>query len=485
MAGLLGGIFHPQPKTALVVGLGTGSTVGWMAAIPSMERVDAIELEPVVLDVARMCEPVSADAMKNPVVKVTIADAREVLLTTDKKYDIISSEPSNPYRAGIASLFTREFYEASADRLNPGGYLVQWVQAYQIHAGTMQTIYGTVTSVFPHVLTWWTSPGDLVLVASREPIVMDVSQLRRRIAQEPFRSGLHNSWRVESAEQFVARVAANEDFARAAAKEAPAINTDDRTVIEFGFARSIDAAATVLGQIMITAHNMKMNAPVGLRGDLDWKAVDANRVWSLRRAPADNPPNLAVMATKTLEMAKNGDVRAEVFAAILRQREPLESDVILATLRSRQNRQDEAAELLRGALVAYRTNPWPDPDVMFSGVELAMNVGRGSPQRARMLYDAMSQPFAVMLQENYRRQVLIELASMVDRCGPQTLAAIRAVEPHPYWTRDMLELRAECYARNGLEDLAERALEDLATFDANTPAPIITPQSPPTPRGSS
>src|SRR5262249_56527943 len=108
MGGLLGALVHPNPKRALVIGLGTGSTAGWLGAVPSMERVDVVELEPAILRVARRCAPVNRDVLANPKVHVEIGDAREVVGTTRAKYDLIFSEPSNPYRAGIASLFTRE-----------------------------------------------------------------------------------------------------------------------------------------------------------------------------------------------------------------------------------------------------------------------------------------------------------------------------------------------------------------------------------------
>ena len=103
-------------KTAMVIGLGTGSTAGWLGALPDIERVDVVELEPAILHVADVCAPVNRDVLDNPKVAITIADAREVLLTTPRRYDLVFSEPSNPYRAGIASLFTQEFYEAVRDR---------------------------------------------------------------------------------------------------------------------------------------------------------------------------------------------------------------------------------------------------------------------------------------------------------------------------------------------------------------------------------
>ncbi|MET0595445.1 MAG: spermidine synthase, partial [Polyangiaceae bacterium] len=97
MGGLVGGILHPNPKRALVIGLGTGSTAGWLGSIPSIERVDVVELEPVIRSVAGACRSVNRDVLQNPKVHITIGDAREVLLTTRQSYDIIFSEPSNPY----------------------------------------------------------------------------------------------------------------------------------------------------------------------------------------------------------------------------------------------------------------------------------------------------------------------------------------------------------------------------------------------------
>ena len=114
MLGLLAAMRHPQPRRALVIGLGTGSTAGWLGAIPSMERVDVVELEPLVLEVARACEPVNHGVLDNPKVHITIGDARETLLTSRDRYDVIASEPSNPFRAGIASLFTVEYYRAAS-----------------------------------------------------------------------------------------------------------------------------------------------------------------------------------------------------------------------------------------------------------------------------------------------------------------------------------------------------------------------------------
>ena len=115
MGGVLAGLLHGNAKKALVVGLGTGSTAGWLGVLPSMERVDVVELEPAILRVARDCAPVNESVLDNAKVHVHLGDAREYLLTTRARHDVIFSEPSNPYRAGISSLYTLEFYRAERE----------------------------------------------------------------------------------------------------------------------------------------------------------------------------------------------------------------------------------------------------------------------------------------------------------------------------------------------------------------------------------
>src|SRR5262245_63175241 len=120
MSGMLGAILHLAPKKALVIGLGTGSSAGWLGAVPELERVDVAELEPSIERVARDCAIVNRDVMDNPKVHIVVGDAREILLTSRARYDLIFSEPSNPYRAGIASLFTSEYYREVSSHLEQG-----------------------------------------------------------------------------------------------------------------------------------------------------------------------------------------------------------------------------------------------------------------------------------------------------------------------------------------------------------------------------
>ncbi len=160
--GILPAALHPNPKTCFVVGLGTGETAGWLGKIPSVQRVDAVEIEPALDEMVRRCAPVNGDVLHNPKVHVIYNDAREVLLSGRRTYDLIASEPSNPYRAGIANLFTREFYEAAAGRLNRGGLFIQWLQAYETDQTTVFTVLATLRSVFKHVEIWQSKHDDML-----------------------------------------------------------------------------------------------------------------------------------------------------------------------------------------------------------------------------------------------------------------------------------------------------------------------------------
>ncbi|HEX6198986.1 MAG TPA: fused MFS/spermidine synthase, partial [Thermoanaerobaculia bacterium] len=239
MSGLVGSMLHERPERVLVVGLGTGSTAGWLAQVPTIERVDVVELEPAIVRVAEWCSAVNHDALENPKVEVLLGDGRELLLTTDERYDVIFSEPSNPYRAGISSLYTREFYRAARDRLTEGGIFLQFLQGYEVDSSVVRTAYATLGSVFPAVESWQTLPGDLLLVATEEPIVHDLERVRRRAAEEPYRSALPQVWGVSGAEGFYSGFLAAPPLARALAEAAHGLNTDDHPIIEFGFVRNL------------------------------------------------------------------------------------------------------------------------------------------------------------------------------------------------------------------------------------------------------
>jgi spermidine synthase len=504
MLGMLGAILHPNPTRAAVIGLGTGSSGGWLAAIPSMERVDVFELEPAIEHVARLCAPVNHDALDNPKMHLLLGDAREALLTSRRKYDVIASEPSNPFRAGIASLFTAEYYQAVSSRLREKGVFVQWVQAYEIDEETLSTIYATLSSEFEYVETWQIGQFDLAMVATHEPIDYDVARLRSRIAEPVYRDALAKAWHAVDLEGVLGRFVAGPQFAKEIA-ESGEVNTDDMNHIEFGFARSLGGRDVPVERLREVANLRGLDKP-DLADALDWERVidgqieirpqplnfytakqrartqafahfDAGRysqalaVWRQEARVPVGPSELALVA---LGMASQGDDAAQPFITELRGYQPVEASAIAGILRAVQGRSAEAVDLLETALHGYRTDPWPTKRVMVDAISTAEQLSESNPNMAARVSAMLEEPFAVGGLNLTRIQTRIRIAARI--ADPAACVdALQAFEPHVPWDGPFLRLRMECYfkagdtrAQQAAEDLAELlSTSDVSRFDAD------------------
>lgn len=182
MLGHLGVLVRPQAKDALVIGLGTGQTAAALASHDHM-RVNAVEMSAAVVEAARFFEASNDKVLRNPRVKVTVADAREVLAALPPaSLDLVVSEPSNPWIAGIADLYTAESFGRVRERLRPGGVLVQWIHTYEMADSALRDILCTLQGVLPHVAVFRMDPGDLALVASAEPMAFDATAAAAALA---------------------------------------------------------------------------------------------------------------------------------------------------------------------------------------------------------------------------------------------------------------------------------------------------------------
>lgn len=242
--GLLPAILHKRPERAFVIGLGTGQTAGWLAEVDSMKHVDAVEIEPEVVRFSRLAASSNFNVADHKKVSIHIGDGREKLITSPHKYDIIVSEPSNPYRAGIASFYTHEFYSKARDKLNEGGIFAQWLQAYEIQHEAFAIVASTMLKSFKNVTVWRLGTGDLLLMASDHEIKLDVDQLRARQQQHPYKEAA--VWLLGSTEPeaIAAMHIACPGLAQAlTALELP-INYDDTPHLEYMFARSVGQSST-------------------------------------------------------------------------------------------------------------------------------------------------------------------------------------------------------------------------------------------------
>jgi spermidine synthase len=165
--------FAASHEEVLVIGLASGITAGAVTQLDDLGRMDIVELEPAIEQAARAFSEFNNDVLDDPRVTLLANDGRNhLLLTPEHTYDVIVSEPSNPWITGVSNLFTREFWEMGKKRLKPGGIWSQWVQMYGMDDRDLKSLLRTFAEVYPHVLLYATiDDADLVLIGSDEPLV--------------------------------------------------------------------------------------------------------------------------------------------------------------------------------------------------------------------------------------------------------------------------------------------------------------------------
>jgi spermidine synthase len=202
----------------------------------------------------------------------------------------------------------------------------------------------------------------------------------------------------------------------------------------------------------------------------DGEISEALKVWSSSGFAPLNPGELS----RAAEMLANaGDEAAIPTIERLRTIQPTEADAVLARLRFRQRRFAEATNLLVQALVAYRTDAWPDIDLMGRSLGNSVDIVHLTNDHGLglLLYDALSKPFAVNSWNEARRIDRVRIAHAIDGCGPMTIASLKELEPNTPWRIDSLRIRSECYAQTH-DALAPKARADLLAFQANEPEPF-------------
>jgi len=161
---------------ALVIGLGTGTTLGTLAAYP-WQKLEVAEISPSIVDAARAYfRAGNLGAIDDPRVTVHHADGRNFALVDDGQYDLIGMELSSIWFAGASSLYSREFYALVRSRLEPGGVFQQWVQLHHVYRRDLATVIGTLRSEFAHVALFY-GGGQGILVASEAPFRVSSTRL--------------------------------------------------------------------------------------------------------------------------------------------------------------------------------------------------------------------------------------------------------------------------------------------------------------------
>ena len=253
-------LLHEAPRRALVVGWGAGATAA-AAALHPLERLECVEIEPATYRAAPLFDALSGRVREDPRFRILFRDGRTHLLRTGDRYDVIVSEPSNPWITGVANLFTREFYEIVLARLAPGGVFGQWFHYYRLEPTDVKIELHTFASVFPSVSLWLVPPvtkeggpglaADVLLVGSREPRAIDWPRLAEAFRGPPGddlratgvitdEAALVASWTM--GDEALRRYTADPAFPRGTPR-----NTDGYPVIELGAPRrNVMATAEVV-----------------------------------------------------------------------------------------------------------------------------------------------------------------------------------------------------------------------------------------------
>jgi spermidine synthase len=230
LVGHLPMLAHPAPRNVLVIGLGTGITLRGLSAHPT-ERIDCVEISPEVVRAERWFREANGNALSDPKIHLSVDDGRDLLLTAGRRYDVIVSEPSNPWQSGNANLFTADFYRLAASRLNPGGLFCQWLGLYDITEENLRITVNTFLSVFPRAMTF-KAGSDLILVGGRDELRFDYRDLSRRLS-DPVLSRTLAEIDLYGPGDLLARHYLYNEGPLYELSRGAAINTDDRPILEY------------------------------------------------------------------------------------------------------------------------------------------------------------------------------------------------------------------------------------------------------------
>jgi predicted membrane-bound spermidine synthase len=232
-----------SPERSLVVGLGGGNTVAGLVAT-GVHSIDVVELEGKIVEAVTLLFEGRANPLADPRVTVRINDGRNELLRgrhlPEARFDIITSQPSHPWRAGAASLFTEEFFQLARANLSPGGVFASWIDGFRLDAGSLLAVMASFDRAFPGGMVVNGSSGDsrksFILLGALEPLSVSTDRMAARMAEPALRE-LLALFEMRSVEEVLARFDA--PVASFAALSPELANTDDNAFVETRIPRKL------------------------------------------------------------------------------------------------------------------------------------------------------------------------------------------------------------------------------------------------------
>jgi spermidine synthase len=220
----------PDAKNVFVLGFGSGITGGALLGHP-IERLTIAENCGPVLEAGHYFREFNRGVLTNARTTIRRDDARAVLKLGKTKYDIIINEPSNPWVAGVAGVFSKEFYDLCAASVVDGGIVAQWFHNYEMSDYITMMVVRTFGSVFPHIEIWETQRGDLVLIGSKKPWQSTPAAYQKLFEHPRVREDLAEL-KITTGVALWTKQVASQKTAFAIAGDGP-IQTDDFPILEY------------------------------------------------------------------------------------------------------------------------------------------------------------------------------------------------------------------------------------------------------------
>lgn len=311
MAATLPLSMHPKPRTVGVIGFGSGMTTHTLLGDPRIERVDTVEIEAAMVKGARAFGDRSRRAYEDPRSHIIIDDAKAYFASQKNRYDLIISEPSNPWVSGVGTLFSQEFYRFIPRQLAEGGLFVQWIHLYSMNDALVASILKALTPEFADYAAWLSNRSDLIIVASAKgPLpANDYDQVFKGVlAKDLQRAGIKDS------QQLALRKIADARLLRALARS-QGIQANSDYFLTLGIqapkSRFLDEQADSLP--LLSVADLPLLELLNVRAPLTSQALEDSHF--LAEAAVFRARQMAAFATEAPEQAYAGlslDLRAQL-----------------------------------------------------------------------------------------------------------------------------------------------------------------------------
>jgi spermidine synthase len=483
MLGVLPVLLHPDPQDLCVIGLGSGVTVGSAMATGLVHHADVIEISREVVEASAWFSEENGDVLRAPDVRLVVGDGRSHLELSRRKYDVIVSEPSNPWIAGVAALFTQEFFEAARAQLKPDGILCQWAHTYDMSDGDLRSIVRTFASALPESTMWRVGDGDLLLIgttaANIEGRLDNISERCRRgsvaamladVAIDPAAAPFQLLSMFAGGPREIARYG-----------DGAPLQTDDRMALEFTgpraiYGRSTEANAATIRELTAGAHlppavARVMNAADAkswkARGAMDLRAQAYSAAYaSLRRAVALDPhEGDALRLSSEAAAGANRQTEHRAWLESLAATEPANAAVRVELSRVRAGAGD-----FEGAIAAASDARRLQPGDPRAAEQLAsVFADMGDVDRLAPLADALVAQYPQRDDSRYYEATALILRG---RAAEAAEAARRILADNPRYTKAQNLLGAAC-ASAGRRDCARAAFEASIRLDPREPSSYV------------